>query len=173
MIRVSVVDALIGPGRMDGAPWDPPGRTVSNEVWEEIGVALESPHPLAAIEQLYGSRVAVALGRPDVEGLATVSLDGSGYGRALRLEAERADTFSPRFRGPPTWPPLPFDERISIAIELHDRDAGGSADEIATVVIRDEDVLAALAEEGVHRISFAAQSNRQLLFVGISAARAR
>lgn len=173
VVRIAVVSAIIGPGRMNGAPWDP-GRAVPNSVFTALGEALRSPDPYEGVEEIMTSPAVAGLPKPDPAGTASISVGFGPFGRRLEVESESSDTFTPVFRGPPAWNALPFGDPLTLRLELRDRDPGGDGDEIGIVEIGDEELVEALRDRtAVHQVAFGEATDRQLLFLGVSVTRAR
>jgi hypothetical protein len=163
-VRVSLVDAQIGPGKVDGSHWDGAG-TVPPSVTSGLLAALGAPDPYAAVVNTLSSVSANSLDRPEPVGTAEL-FTAAGPGGTLRLNADR-DTFTPIWFGTPTWERVPLEPATRIRVTLRDRDVMFD-DPMGVAEIGYSDLVAALRAGRVYPVRVAEQTYRQILFVGIS-----
>jgi hypothetical protein len=161
---VSILDAKIGPSKVDGTDWDGPGK-VPPTVTGGLLAALGAPDPYQAVTNLLFSVSSNSLDRPEPFGVAEL-FTRSGPVQVLSLNADR-DTLTPIWNGSPTWSSVPLDPATRIRITLKDKDLVYD-DPMGIAEFGYDDLVAALRAGRIYPVRVAEQTNRQILFIGIS-----
>ena len=171
LVSLTVEDALVGPGLQDGSEWDGP-RDVPAEAWQALDAALASVNPFLAVTQFFGQDVIDALSKPDAIGTADLAIDGSFDPTNSLVLADagsnQEDTFTPIWPGAPGWEHVPLVDGLQVRVTLFDEDLSEN-DPIGVAILSSDDVEAALDAGEIVHVQVDDQTNRQLLFVGISA----
>jgi len=163
-VRVSIVNALIGPGKVDGTMWDGPGQRVDQETISSLSSALVGTSPYAAAAAVMAGLAQTALDKPDPKGYAT--LEASQGSQTVDMPRDFRDTFTPLWRSA-VFDRVDLSGQPRVRVVLLDADALED-DAIATVEITSQDLQAALRAGTVYQVPVSEQSMKQLLFVGIS-----
>jgi len=167
---VRIVDAVIAPIKSDGTSWDPGGGGVPAGLSQELGNALSSINPEAAVASLLLEPTVKALSKPDAYGTAQATVYGMITPAVYLAAADAAvqDNFTPIW--PATWnyQNIPIDTDVRISITLFDADLLDSDDPIGSAEINSADLRAALAAQKKLEVKVSDQTNGQLLFIGIS-----
>jgi hypothetical protein len=169
---VLIEDALIGPGKVDRAPWDE-GNPIPPQVFTDLNTALLGANPFGSAVAVVGEKLLTdaldATEKPDVYG--TMRLDGFGkigteYWLAT-IDQQTKDSFTPAFPGPVGFQQVPIDADVRLRIHLLDADLVND-DEIGIAVINSADMQAALASQMKYEVPVWDQTSNQILFIGIS-----
>jgi hypothetical protein len=170
IVEVTLLDAVIGPTKSDGRPWDGLGAGADRE----IGAGLDAAVAIADVSQSYATVLGL-LAKAANKGLAAPEPYGSGeiargaggaFGEAVDLQADR-DTCTPMWRPSRIWRHVELNDRVRIRIKLTDRDFQFD-DPIGAVELNATDLRTALASGHNYHVRTAEQSDRQVLFVGVS-----
>lgn len=170
---VLVEDAVIGPGKEDGSPWDP-GFSIPAGVFSDLATALGAADPLAAalgvLAEPLLTQAIDASQKPDVYG--TIRLDvgaqvGTEYWLASR-DQRTEDNFTPIFPGPVGFQHVPIDSDVRLRVLLADADLLDDDDPIDVAVINADDMKAALTSKKKYEVPVWNQTANQILFIGIS-----
>lgn len=180
-VTVTLVGAVISPGKADGHQWDmdlgvPPElqsaivdfaeKAVSKAL--STAVAGETGMPTRLTDMVGDAVVGVisnAIERaaaPDPYGVAIIT-NNLGL-RAPRMLLKENDTYFPQWNM--TWNGIPWSDSPSLFVRLVDSDDFRD-DPIADVVIQSSDFDAALAEGSVHFVDVRSQGAGQLLVVAM------
>lgn len=162
--RVSFVGLLAGPGKIDGTQWDGPGGTVSREGWQQVAFALGAADPYAAAIGVLAGPTIQALEKPDCGGSAVLT-SSAGTGKLYTLNKQQ-DTFTPQWSA--TWEHVPLDNTARIRVEVIDHDLFIN-DPMGVLEIDTSWIQRALMAGKVVQVPVHEQTNRQILFAGISA----
>lgn len=163
--RVSLTGMLIGPGKADRTQWDGPGGTVSDRDWLLIGRALTSSNAYGAVLSVMAEPAIQALEKPDVGGTAMLR---TAQGDETPLElAKVQDSFTPQWDSV-SWDNVPLDGSARIRVVAIDRDLFED-DPMGIFEISASDISAAIQAGRVYPVAVHTQTNKQILFVLISA----
>lgn len=161
---VSVVGALVAPGKEDGTQWDGMGSKVDAQLARGVVEALAESNPYTAVLGIMAGPAANALEKPDVGGSAQLYLNGQPMGDAILLEKNQ-DAFTPQWSNA-GWTNVDI-HRASLRIELIERDIAND-DPMGIIVIDAKHLEAAVDAGGVTPIPVSDQTNGQVLFLNIS-----
>lgn len=169
---VLLEDALIGPAKVNGDPWDE-GNPIPPQVFTDLNGALETANPFQAALAVLGEKLLTdaltATEKPDI--VATMRLDVAGQigsEQALVAPAERSeDSYTPVFPGPRGYSKVPIDADVRLHVFLKDYDLILD-DDVGTAVINSADMQAALALRKKYEVPVWDQTSKQILFIGIS-----
>jgi len=165
LVTVSLVSAVIGPGKSDGAQWDG-FDLLEAGVDALLAAALDSDDPYGAVLDMLTDPIFGRLEQPDTFG-STLLLVNGRVDPALELQFDVvSDTFTPTWDGGNTWYGVDLSIPASLRVDFWDEDFF-EHDFIGVADIDHDDLLAARAAGGVHAVSVATQTRNQLLFVGI------
>lgn len=165
LVRVSILGALIAPGKADGRTWDGPGR-VDPDAMNRVVSSLARRNPYAAAAGVVASLSMDALAKPDPYGYA--QLFAPNAVSEVQLPLRYRDTFTPSWSDA-EFSDVPLRNGVRIRVTLIDKDLAAD-DFIGTVELTRDDLRAALRAGNVYPVQVAAQSANQLLFVNISVA---
>jgi len=166
-VRLTLLNATLGPAKYDRRPWDGPGGSVSPKVMEKLASALSSINPYAAVASVMGLVAVDSLAKPDPLGDADL-FDGATPRERYRLSRrDQRDTFTPSWDGPPTWANVRLAPTTRLRVHILDRDQFHD-DEVGTAEIGYGDLVEALQSGHVHQVRVSEQTQRQVLFLGIS-----
>lgn len=162
-VTVSIVGALIGPGKADGRTWDGPGHIDANAMGSVVG-ALAKANAYMAAAAVVGALSMDAFSKPDPYGYADLLAPNQIARVALPLTYK--DTFTP------SWPGaelrnVPLRDGVRIRITLIDKDLSND-DPMGTVELNRNDLMAALEAGAVYPVRVAEQSANQVLFINVS-----
>ena len=167
-VSVTIKDAIIGPAKADGNPWDGFG-SVDQGVLHAVADALVGTNPVAAVLAALGNPALLAVSKPDPFGWAQASVFGT-IGDAYWLAQDppaMQDTVTP------TWPygwyyqNVPIDSDVRIGVTVIDSDLSTN-DAIGSAEINSDDLKDALAAQQKFEVRVDDQTDGQLLFIGIS-----
>jgi hypothetical protein len=164
-VNVEVRQALIGPTKMGGAPWDGPGH-IEPQAISAVSLALEAPDPYTAVLSAFANPIIAGLEKPEPKGsVRAVSTDGTQVLAMVELRKMR-DTITP------LWSEaflrnVPLNPSVRVEITLTDEDFSND-DPIGAATIRFDDLVAALHAGSVYHVPIADQTHRQALFVDLS-----
>jgi hypothetical protein len=164
---VDLVGVTIAPAKFDRTAWDGPGGGLRNEDAEKLAGALAIAAPelaFAAALSVLAEPTVRALEKPDVAGWAAF-VSGQGLGPAQAFPKTQ-DSFTPAISA--RFTRVPLDGSARIRVELTDMDLS-EHDAVGRFEIATHDIVAALRAGRVHQVRVAEQTNRQVLFVAISA----
>ncbi len=162
--RVSFVDALIGPAKVSGLPWDGTGGAVDEGTWGELGFALGAADPYTAAVGILASLADAGTARPDPKGRALLY---DAYDEVeLEIPIEFKDTFTPTWSDV-TFHGVPTTGDVRVRITLIDQDVMED-DPIGVVELTQEDLEAARVAGRIHHVQVSDQAQNQILFVGIA-----
>ena len=179
-LRITLIGAHIGPGKVDGTRWDGIGKLSEDQVSktqelvqlaaEMAAAAANPPAALAATAgKLLGDMAMPAASKPDVYGW--VEWQPAGSGPTLKLDlaprSRPVREFSATWRQPVVLPDAKWNPRLRIRITLRDKDIT-SDDAIGTVELNGDHIRYAWARQKVTPILVADQSDGQLLAVKVS-----
>ena len=163
-VSVTLVGATVAPAKFDGTQWDGT-ESISSQVMSSLRTALDLSDPASAAARVLTGPAMRGIEKPEPKGTATLIANGVPDQR-MRLAAQR-DTFTPIWRGPPTWRHVPLSHDVRLRVELFDDDFAFD-DPIGTFELGQDDFMAALRSGHVHQVRVDEQTNRQVLFAGIS-----
>jgi len=169
---VLIEDALIGPAKVNGDPWDE-GNPIPQQVFVDLNAALTGPNPFTAAVAVLGEKLLTdalsATEKPDVVGTMRLDVAGQiGTEATLVASEERSqDSYTPVFPAPRGYSKVPIDADVRLHIHLQDDDVLLD-DDIGAAVINAADMQAALAARKKVEVPIWDQTNKQILFIGIS-----
>jgi hypothetical protein len=179
-IRITVIGAHIGPGKVDGTRWDGVGKLSEEQVskTQELvklaaqmaAAAANPPGALAAAAgKLLGDMAMPAAAKPDVFGW--VEWQATGSEPAIKLDlaprSKPVREFSVTWRDAVELPAANWNPRLRIRVILRDKDMA-SDDAIGTVELNGDHIRYAWSKQKVTPILVADQSDGQLLAVKVS-----
>ena len=164
-VRLTLLGVTFGLGKVGGTQWDGNGQ-FSREDADLIVNALAAANAYAAVATVLLRPSIQAMEKPEPSGTARL-VTTAGHGLETKLMADR-DTFTPNWQGPPSWSHVATNGSVRLEVRLTDRDIQFD-DPAGTFQISAADILAALQSGHVYQVRVAEQTNRQVLFAGISA----
>lgn len=164
-VRIAIDDAVVGPGKVNGEPWDGIGR-LPPQVFSDLNAALSAYDPRMAVASTLGSLVSYGFKPPEPFGWVDLEVHGQAVGRYPLQGRGQRDTFTPTWDGPPTWHRVPLTPATHLRGQIFDRDFQFH-DPIGTFVINYDHLIVALQARKVYPVRVAEQTSRQILFVGI------
>ncbi len=168
-VNVQIRQALIGPTKVGGAPWDGPGVLDQNSIDAIAGLmthALEASNPSAAVISAFANPIIAALDKPDPQGVAkAVAPDGMTVLASVELPKWQ-DSLTPMWSNA-FLQRVPLNPNARIEITLIDKDINDD-DAIGAATIQYNDLVAAFRGGNVYHVPIAGQTNRQALFVDVS-----
>jgi hypothetical protein len=172
LATVLIEDALIGPAKADGTPWDP-GNPIPPGVFTDLNMALADVNPFdaafAVLAEPLLTDALTATEKPDCYG--TMRLDGLGqvgteYWLATR-DQRTEDSYTPAFPSASGFSSVPIDADVRLRIHLWDADFIGSDDEVGIAVINSADMQTALSAQKKYPVAVWDQTYKQILFISI------
>jgi len=168
-VRVSLVDATIGIGTMDGEQWDGPGQ-VPEELMRSIPGVLARRNPYVAVGSFLASLGINSIEKPEPTGWAEL-LNGAAPVTRVDLKSTKEDTLTPQWQDAqgraPSFGRVPLNASTRIRVHIEDADVDAN-DPIGLCELNYMDLAAALQAQQVHHVNVAEQTHKQLLFMGIS-----
>ncbi len=166
-IDISLVSALIGPGKSDKTQWDGFGD-VPDSVTTGLAAALGAG-PYAPVLGFMTSAAIASVSKPDPFGYAQVNYQGTWeLDTDLANENDNTeDTFTPQWPENPGWQNVPYSKNLRVRIVLQDEDISNH-DDMGKLEINAAHIEAAWAAQKVHQIRVADQTYNQVLYFGIS-----
>jgi hypothetical protein len=163
-VRVEFRQALLGPMKVGGAPWDGPGA-VQPETVNAVTLALGAVNPQAELLALFANPAIAALDKPEPYGEARVVIAGSPI-VVVKIDGAERDTLTP------IWTTValdrvPLQPDVRVEVTLYDRDLVND-DPMGAATITQQDLIAALQAGRIHHVRVAEQTNQQVLFLDIS-----
>jgi hypothetical protein len=169
LVSVQIVNATIGPSKVDGSRWSGAGK-VSSSVTTKLAQLLLSGNPYTGVIGLLGSSLMSTSGKPAPYGIVDVAVNGQYYPKfrtnlASFRQAER--TYTPIFQLP-AYTAVPFDDGTRFKITLYSKNLlNPQPTPIGVAVINYSDLLKAYKEQKIYQVPVADQTENQLLFIGI------
>jgi hypothetical protein len=163
-MRVSIVDALIGPAKVSGLPWDGTGDAVDEGTWGELAFALGGVDPYSAAAGILASLADSGTARPDPKG--RVLLYNAHEEIELELPMEFKNTYTPTWSDA-TLHGVPTSSELRLRVTLIDQDVMDD-DPIGVVELTQSDLEAARVAGRVHHLQVNEQAQNQILFIGVS-----
>lgn len=170
-VRIEIDGVVVGPGKANQDLWDCCGA-VDQQTWQAFTqlasatglVTLSAPASelLRYVANLSGSHFSA----PEPIGVASIDI-GNGYALPISLNRTTDDSFIASF-GDPGWSNIQLGAGLRIKLDLYDEDLSAN-DFIGTAILNTDDVQMALENKKVIDIYVGDQTNRQILFVKISA----
>jgi hypothetical protein len=163
---VSVVGALIAPGKTNRKKWDAGSvvdQAVVNDLARAMAVTADPYAAAAAVVGAVATGVAGASESPDIVGRAELWVGGKRVS-ALMLTMQH-DTFTPQWPSV-TWENVDIDN-ARIRVVLEDADVVRN-DDVGIAEIGADELKAAAAAGRVYPVRVDGQTNGQILFLNIS-----
>jgi hypothetical protein len=167
LVDIAVVDAIIGPGKIDRIQWDGTDA-VSPEIWRDLNSAIKAKDPYAAVLSFLGKPAVAKLDKPEPVGSADLQGDARGVKRVPleMLPGGQRSTFTPQWVTA-RWTRVPLTRDVRIRVNVLDQDEIVS-DLIGVCEIPNDALAKALEKGGGHRLQVSEQTRGQILFLGIT-----
>jgi hypothetical protein len=165
-VDVTLIDTTIGPTKADGAPWDGFARPPVEGVGQ-LAELLTGAASYATVAGMLAGPVFNGIVPPEPFGQAWLACESPSLADIRELKSQQ-DTFTPTWRGEPTWQHVLLSPRVRIHVSLMDEDLSDH-DPIGTFELNERDIESALAAGHIVQIKVADQTHNQVLFAGLSA----
>jgi hypothetical protein len=167
LVRIELHDAIIGPSKANGMPWDGTGGRIAAELAQGVAAAMSVSNPYTAAAAALANLTAKGIEPPDVAGWADIDR-GAGWADRVTLLMNFRDSFNPSW-GSAAWDRVPWNHYVRLRIFLVDQDAMFD-DPIGTIELGWRPLSEALASGKNYPVRVDDQTHGQVLFVGISVA---
>ncbi len=119
-VDVTFVNAMIGPAKASGDPWD--GMTPpSPDVIQHLSALLDVADPYPAIASVMAGPVLQGFVPPEPFGNAQLLGVPQSLGGPRKITSEN-DTFTPEWQGETTWSRVPLSSGVRLHVQLIDDD---------------------------------------------------
>jgi hypothetical protein len=167
-VTVLFVDALVAPFRTNGDSWEALGPSATPEDKAALAAHLTGGEPYSTPAAFVLGLANVGYDTPDPFGFhdymyGAESVDGD----LATVDTNVEDTCHPIWPGPPGYSDVPLEQGIRFRLTAYDQEVWAHHP-IGVAEINYDDVIAALGSKHIYQVMVADQTNKQLLFVGIS-----
>jgi hypothetical protein len=170
LVSVQIVNATIGPSKVDGSHWSGKGKVDPSVTTKLAQLMMGTVNPYAGVIGLLSSSLISSSGKPAPYGIVEVAVKGQYYPKfqANLVSFKQAErTFTPIFHLP-AYTGVPFDEGTRFKITLYSKNLiNPQPTPIGVAVINYADLLKAYKEQKIYQVPVADQTENQLLFIGI------
>jgi len=170
IVSVQIVNATIGPCKVDGSKWSGMGK-VNPSVTTQLTQLLVKASAYTSIIGFLGSSAISSLGKPEPYGSVEVAIGGQYVSklqaRLVNTAKALERTYTPIFYLP-AYQNVPFEEGTRFKVTLYSKNyLNPKPTPIGVAIINYNDLLKALQEEKIYQVPVGDQTQNQLLFIGI------